>query len=189
MARTPKVTETDYTSDTEGPDMDSSSMTQETPPGHQRDDDQQYVIDDTDKKATPPGMLSRDVIARDGHAAMDAPSETSDIKMMVAAGIAFVFVLILGLIGVVYSMSGGEIEKIEQQVAAEHGTEQAPPEEVQGVKVRKGMKHTPTAAPKRSDLQTDDPADAPEGLPDNAVPDGSAPADPADPAASNDPPQ
>lgn len=178
MASGPKVSETGYTSDTEGPDLDSSSMASGTPPGHESQSDVQYVFDQAQRKATPEGMLSRDVIAQRAHAVEEEHGSASDTKMMVAAAIAFVFVLVLGVIGVGYALSGNDIERIEKQVAAEHGEAPPPPEEVQGVKVRKGIQHEPTAAPKRSDLQPDElPGDGVEELPKNAVPDGERPTD------------
>ncbi len=187
----PKVTEGGgYIGHGPGPNVDTASYDNRTPMGgdgyRSMDSDAEepvYVIDENKKK---PAMLARDQLTQGGHAPEDEGGAGSDIKMMLLAGIAFVFILLLGVVGIGFALSGSDIERIEAQVAAEHATDEPPPEDIQGVKVRKGMKHQPNAPAKRSDLEPGEVDEQVEELPPNSVPSGERPAEEAAPTEAPD---
>lgn len=183
----PKVTEQGGYSDAgHGPDQDSAAFTKQTPfAGPRLDeavtesgegrrdphaDQPQYVFDETERKATPAGMLSRNAV-REKAAAVDKGEEGNQKLMIGGAIVAFLILVVLGAVGVM--SNNKQLDAIDAEAAAAAAAKPELPEDVQGVKVRKGMKHTP-AAPAKTPGETLDNAQEVEL---NAVPDGAPPPD------------
>ena len=72
-------------------------------------------------------------------------------------------------------------ENCTQFAVAEAVAIPPPPDDVQGVKVRKGIKHQPTQPAKRSGVQPVEVVDDRPDIPVNTVPDGAPPPEPKAP--------
>ena len=167
-----------------GPEQDTGAFGSS---GHGEDgrkppDDFVYVVDESKKKAAP-GLLDRSALASEGAHAAEAETEETGTKekLMVAATLAFVAILVaVGAVAMVYGTSA-DLERIEAAVNAEAVAIQPPPDDVQGVKVRKGIKHQPTQPAKRSGVQPVEVVDDRPDIPVNTVPDGAPPPEPKAP--------
>ncbi len=142
-----------------------------------QDDKQEpvYVVDESAHNATPAGMISRTKLVQQGEAP-ERDEAAADTKVMLFAVIGLIVVVFLGLIGILFNGAQSTADRIEAEIAAEKAAAPLGPDNVQGVKVRRGLQHEPNQPAKRSDLQKDEPVeDLVEEVPTNAVPDGHRP--------------
>ncbi len=142
-----------------------------------QDDKQEpvYVVDETAHNATPAGMISRAKLVQQGEAP-ERDEAAADTKVMLFAVIGLIFVVFLGLIGILFNGAQSTADRIEAQIAIEKATAPLGPDDIQGVKVRRGLQHEPNQPAKRSNLQPDEvEEDIVKEVPLNSVPDGGRP--------------